>query len=161
MYPDDVKYQIFPEDKWDDLYYTCCVIESIGRRTKNKRLDVFLALGMDNIYHIFEYADVMHCEPMVNIENEYIEKCNITEGMFDNVADCEYDVPNYHSIAKKYTRLIIMIMERKELCLYDAMLSLLQSFVTDRLCDYNCSMYYVSPEEVYFYYDKGVVPLGI
>jgi hypothetical protein len=47
-----------------DLFYTCSLIEFIGRRQQLKRCDVVEYLGQDTIARVYRYADVFHCEPI-------------------------------------------------------------------------------------------------
>ena len=42
------------------LFYTCSLIEYIGRETKNKRSDVIDCLGKDALKRILKYEDVFH-----------------------------------------------------------------------------------------------------
>ncbi len=53
------------EQQQNDLFYTCSLIEYIGRMTKNPRRVVVEALGEKELKHIYDLADVYHCE---NIE---------------------------------------------------------------------------------------------
>ena len=41
----------------DDLYYLCYVVESLSRKTKNRR----------NIEFIYKNAEVMHCESIDSV----------------------------------------------------------------------------------------------
>lgn len=45
------------------LFFTCSLIEFIGRTTKNKRQDIVDCLGTEDVTRIYRYADVFHCEP--------------------------------------------------------------------------------------------------
>ena len=47
----------------DALFYTCSLIEYIGRDKKLRRDEVVDALGEDTVRRIYRYADVLHCEP--------------------------------------------------------------------------------------------------
>ena len=90
----------------NDLFYTCSLIEYIGRAKKQKRSYVVAALGEKNLKQIYSYADVFHCEPIANTAGEFMETCGIEEGSFDNVAACKYEVPDYWTIGEVYARLI-------------------------------------------------------
>ncbi|MGF0066334.1 hypothetical protein ACQRCQ_13980, partial [Lachnospiraceae bacterium SGI.085] len=54
------------------LFYTCSLIEYIGREKKRPRQDVTDILGKNAIQRIYEYADVFHCEPIEKVANEFI-----------------------------------------------------------------------------------------
>ncbi|MFV0504468.1 MAG: hypothetical protein ACK5LT_10995 [Lachnospirales bacterium] len=66
------------EDKrQNDLFYTCSLIEYIGRKTKNKGNFVVNKLGKENIEKIYNLADVYHCENIEYVSDEFIKKLNI------------------------------------------------------------------------------------
>ena len=46
----------------NDVFYTCSLIEYIGRVTKNHRKDVVSALGTNGVKAILDSADVFHCQ---------------------------------------------------------------------------------------------------
>ena len=69
------------------LFYTCSLIEYIGRDRKLERADVVNYLGKEIIDRIYRYSDVLHCEPIESVAYRYIEKMNIPSGDYDNVSD--------------------------------------------------------------------------
>ena len=42
----------------NDVYYVCCLIEFIARKTKNKRKDIVNRLGIDGIRYLYQNAQV-------------------------------------------------------------------------------------------------------
>ena len=92
--------------KNDNLFYTCSLIEYIGRKTKRKRSDVIDCLGKEKIARIYKDAPVLHCEPIDKVADECIALSKIASGSFDNVSACKYNIPNYWDIGDVYTRLI-------------------------------------------------------
>ena len=90
----------------NNLFFLCSLIEFIGRQQKLTRYDVVSALGHDTIKHIYEFADILHCEPIAKVADEYIESCKLKTGIFDNITACRYAVPSYWDIGKVYARLI-------------------------------------------------------
>ena len=90
----------------NNLFYTCSLIEYIGRTVKRHRKEVVKQLGKETIECIYKYADVFHCEPIEKVADEFIEKCRIPKGNFDNEKDCRYTVPDYWTIGEVYERLI-------------------------------------------------------
>ena len=46
----------------NNLFFTCSLIEYMGRLKKKTRCEITEALGKENIDRIYEYADVLHCE---------------------------------------------------------------------------------------------------
>jgi hypothetical protein len=143
------------EPKLDnDLFFVCSVIEHIGRATKNRRADVAAALGKDVIARYLELADVYHCEPIENIADDLVEKCGITAGGFDNTVG-GLSVPTVFDIAKVYKRLIVDVAENSGSSPIDALVSVYTSWISDKISDYGCSMYYESPEYLYLSYVDG------
>lgn len=45
------------------LFFTCALVEQLGRDLKLKRCDVVKALGLQGVQMILSHADVFHCEP--------------------------------------------------------------------------------------------------
>ena len=58
---------------------------------------------------IYEYADVLHCEPIEKVAHEFVTECKITTGNFDNVIECRYRIPDYWDIGEVYELSLIHI----------------------------------------------------
>lgn len=143
------------EPKLDnDLFFVCSLIEHIGRATKNRRADVVSALGKDVLARYLELADVYHCEPIENTAAELIEKRGIIDGNFNNTVG-EFNVPTVFDIAKVYKRLIVSVTENNGTTPVDALINVYASWISDKISDYGCSMYYESPEYLYLSYVEG------
>ncbi|MDR0908912.1 MAG: hypothetical protein LBM77_04015 [Spirochaetaceae bacterium] len=141
------------ETSVNNLFYLCSLIEYIARKTKQRKSAVVIALGKTELTHIYDLADVYHCENIDKISDELIHKHNIEEGCFDNVAACLYTVPSFWDIGKVYTRLIVAVASRQQLPLIEALIQVYNSWVCARIDDYNASTYYNSPsylQESYF-----------
>ncbi len=54
----------------NNLFFTCSLIEYIGRKIKRTRREVTDLLGQEEIERIYEYADIFHCEPIAKIADE-------------------------------------------------------------------------------------------
>jgi hypothetical protein len=144
------------EPKLDnDLFFVCAVIEQIGRDTKNRRADVVRLLGEKKLTHIFDLADVYHCEPIENTANDLIESCNITKGDFDNVSSCKYKVPYFMDIARVYMRLIVDVIRQGDIAPITALIQVYSSWISDKINDYNSSMYFENPQYLYESYMAG------
>ncbi len=123
----------------NDLFFTCSLIELIGRTTRQKRKDVVNLMGEKIIRHIYHHADTLHCEPIAKNADYYIDFCHIPTGNFDNVATCKYTVPTYWDIGKVYARLIEDI--RKD-DLINALFQAYNSTVSDSISYYNSDFFY-------------------
>ena len=144
-----------PKD--NDLFYLCSLIEYIGRKTKNYRSTVVNALGKKEIAHVFEYADVYHCENIDKVSDELIEKHHLENGYFDNVASCSYSVPTHWDIGKVYQRLILDVAHATNGELIDTLMIVYNSWITRKIDNYNSSMYYENPSYLFQSYQTGAV----
>ena len=66
----------------NNLFYTCSLIELIGRITKNTRKDVVEYLG-DDLRRIYSHADVFHCEPIEKVADDFIGRNAVKEGVYE------------------------------------------------------------------------------
>jgi hypothetical protein len=164
------------EDKnANNLFFLCSLIEYIGRKTKNHRNVVANAIGKEELQHIFDLADIYHSENMDKLAFEFIEKYNIEDGIFDNVANAQYSVPTHWDIGKVYKRLIINVNRRgvshtpvshtpalhtpvshtPDKPIIDTLLEVYNSWLSRKIEDFNSSVYYESPEYLFQSYLKG------
>ena len=90
----------------NDLFFTCSLLELMVRETHQKRGSLATLLGRKIVEHIYNHADVLHCEQIAKTAGTFIAMCNVPQGDFDNVTTCKYTVPTYWDIGKVYTRLI-------------------------------------------------------
>jgi hypothetical protein len=140
----------------NNIFFVCALIEYIARETKNTRKTVVNQLGKEEIAHYFEFADVYHSENIDKLTAELISKHRIENGMFNNEASCHYTPPSYFDIAKVYKRLIFSIMQYKNISFTDALMEVYNSWITEKIDDYNSSMYYENPDYVFQSYIAGV-----
>ncbi len=131
--------------KDNNLFFTCSLIEYIARKTKNRRKDVVSALDKKNISKIYDLADIYHSDNINRVSDDFINAAEIQEGTFDNVAKCQYSIPSYWDIGKVYKRLIKSVAEYEKIDVIDALLKVYKSFLSDKIDDYNSSMYYENP----------------
>ena len=144
------------EDKnANNLFFLCSLIEYISRKTKNHRNVVVNAIDKDGLQHIFDLADVYHCENIDKLLLELTEKHNIENGIFDNVKNAKYLIPTHWDIGKVYKRLIIQISKQKNKSLIDALSDVYNSWLSRKIEDFNSSIYYESPEYLFQSYLKG------
>lgn len=136
------------------LFYLCSLIEFIGRKQKQKRGEVVQMLGKEALHRIYKYADVLHCEPIERVAEEYIEMCKILSGDFDNVSHCRYEVPDYWTIGEVYERLI------EDVCTGDVLEKLQEvylSWIDERISNYNTDFFYQPRDYIYECYIEGSV----
>ncbi|MCM1160385.1 MAG: hypothetical protein NC412_04090 [Roseburia sp.] len=139
----------------NSLFYTCSLIEYIGRQQKQKRSVVVEYLGKDLIKRIYNYADVFHCEPIEKVADDFICKTNIPMGEFDNVGKCKYEVPDYWTIGEVYERLIEDMAENSDKNIIEWIMEIYLSWIDDVISNYNTDFYYQSREYIYECYKAG------
>lgn len=139
------------------LFYTCSLIEYIGRERKLKRSEVVHALGESAIRRIYRYADVFHCEPIEKTADDFITNLNIPEGDFDNVASCRYTVPDYWTIGEVYERLIEDLSGSREEDVLKNLMEVYTSWINGVISNYNSDFYYQSREYILECYREGRV----
>ena len=137
------------------LFFTCSLIEYIGRTQKQRRWKVTDYLGMENIKRIYNYADVFHCEPIEKVAAEFTEQCDIPEGEFDNVSICRYAIPDYWDIGEVYERLIEDIYDDTEL--EKGIWEIYLSWIDAHISDYNTDFYYQSRDYIAACYKAGEI----
>ena len=137
------------------LFYTCSLIEYIGRQQKQKRSTVVECLGENTIKRIYKYADVFHCEPIEKVADEFITRCNIPSDSFDNVAKCRYEVPDYWTIGEVYERLIEDTIQDEKENIVEKIIEVYTSWMNDVISNYNSDFYYQSREYICECYKEG------
>ncbi|MGN0295077.1 MAG: hypothetical protein ACI4D3_13845 [Lachnospiraceae bacterium] len=143
--------------KENDLFFTCSLIEYIARKTKNRRSDVVNTLGQASISQIYNLADVYHSDNIDRVSDDFIASAGIKEGNFDNVTATRYALPSHWDIGKVYKRLILGIAGEKNLNIIDALFEAYNSFVSDKIQDFNSSFYYDAPQNILNAYLYGVI----
>lgn len=136
------------------LFFTCSLIEFIGREKKHTRNAIVRMLGEKTLRRIYRYADVLHCEPIAKTADEYISMYNISEGYYDNVAKCKYEVPDYWTIGEVYERLIEDICEGDVI---NALIQVYSSWISDVISNYNSDFFYQSREYISECYKRGAI----
>ncbi|MBQ6504023.1 MAG: hypothetical protein IJI57_08955 [Flexilinea sp.] len=125
------------------LFYTCSLIEFIGREKKLRRRDVVSQLGKDTIQRIYKYSDVLHSDSIENVADQYAQIAGLKYGNYDNIKDCRYTVPGYWDIGKVFTRLIEDVSPEDQLNGLD---KVYDSWISDAISNYNSDLFYQSRE---------------
>ncbi len=123
----------------DKLFYTCSLIEYLGRSTKNSRSDVVNLLG-DDVKRIYDYSDVFHCEPIEKVADDFVNRRDIATGSYDNTGNARYEVPSYWDIGRVFERLIEDVGGDEEKP--DAIKQVFSSWIADKILNFNTDLYY-------------------
>lgn len=140
-----------------DLFYTCSLIEYIGRKQKQRRETIVKLLGQETIRRIYRYADVFHCEPIAKTADDFIHICNIPVGAYDNLEKAKYEIPDYWTIGEVYERLIEDVSEDSTEAIVDTIMAVYSSWISDAISNYNTDFYYQSREYICQCYTEGEV----
>lgn len=135
--------------KDNDLFYLCSLIDYIARKTKNTRAAIVNQLGKTRIEKIYELADIYHCDNIDRVSDDFIEEAEIETGTFDNVKNCRYMIPSYWDIGKVYKRLIKQVAQTEKKSVIDALIEIYNSFISPKIDDYNSSLYYENPSYLF------------
>lgn len=140
------------------LFYTCSLVEFIGRECKLKRSEVIKLLGDNVIRRIYSRADVLHCEVIASVADTFIKKCNLPIGNFDNVAKCKYEIPDYWTIGEVYKRLIEDVnSNRNNEDIIDTAKEVYTSWIDKFISNYNSDFFYQSRDYIAECYQCGKV----
>lgn len=67
------------------LFFTCSLIEQLGRDLHMERGKIVEALGETGVGAIYEDAGILHCEPLDKISSDAAEEFSLPNGDYDNV----------------------------------------------------------------------------
>lgn len=81
----------------------------------------------------------------------------MTEGTFDNNSIAKYAIPSHWDIGKVYKRLILGIACEKNIEIMEALFSVYNSFVSDKIEGFNSSFYYDAPQNILNAYLYGII----
>lgn len=141
------------EKKRDDIYYVCSLIEFIARKTKNHRQDVIRHFSKADVERQLRLAEVNHCLSFEQVSDELIEDYGISDGDFDTVKECRYDVPSFLSIGMLYQELVLSTMKNEDAA--QGIIDIFSSFISDEISDFNSNVYYTNPDYLRCSYLEG------
>ena len=141
------------EKQRDDIYYVCSLIEFIARKTKNHRQDVIRHFSKADVERQLRLAEVNHCLSFEQVADELIEDYGISDGNFDTVKECRYDVPSFLSIGMLYQELVLSTMKTEDAA--QGIIDIFSSFISDEISDFNSNVYYTNPDYLRCSYLEG------
>jgi len=141
-----------------DLFFTCSLIEFIGRERKLRRGEVVKALGTTVLRRIYSHASVLHCEVIESVVNEFVSICQIPAGDFSNVEKCRYRVPDFWTIGAVYARLIEDVTPGETVSeLIQTLETVYTSWISDAISNFNTDFFYQSREYLRECWKAGAV----
>ena len=141
------------EKQKDDIYYVCSLIEFIARKTKNHRQDVIRHFSKADVERQLRLAEVNHCLSFEQVADELIEDYGVSDGDFDTVKECRYDVPSFLSIGMLYQELVLSPMKNEDAA--QGIIDVFSSFISDEISDFNSNVYYTNPDYLRCSYLEG------
>ena len=141
------------EKQRDDIYYVCSLIEFIARKTKNHRQDVIRHFSKADVERQLRLAEVNHCLSFEQVADELIQDYGISDGDFDTVKECRYDVPSFLSIGMLYQELVLSTMKNEDAA--QGIIDVFSSFISDEISDFNSNVYYTNPDYLRCSYLEG------
>ena len=141
------------EKQKDDIYYVCSLIEFIARKTKNHRQDVIRHFSKADVERQLRLAEVNHRLSFEQVADELIEDYGISDGDFDTVKECRYDVPSFLSIGMLYQELVLSTMKTEDAA--QGIIDIFSSFISDEISDFNSNVYYTNPDYLRCSYLEG------
>ena len=106
-------------------------------------------MGKKRLEKIYDLADIYHSDNIERVSDDFIEEAHIPTGIFDNVGDCKYAIPTHWDIGKVYKRLIKNVAQEKHIDVIEALQMVYNSFISEKIDDYNSSVYYENPSYLY------------
>lgn len=137
------------------LFFTCSLIEQIGRMLHIRRGDIAAALGERGVRAVYDYADVLHCDPIEKAADDTITEFSLQSGSFDNVSAARYAVPDVWTMGKVYARLIEDVSGDGNVV--ETLLAVYSSWIDEKLSDYNSSFYYEPRDYIAECWRQGMV----
>ena len=138
----------------NDLFYLCALIEYIARATKNRNRVIVNALGEERLAKIYHLADIYHSDNIARVADDLIQDCQIENDYFD-ITDVKYAVPTHWDIAKVYKRLIVNVSQDRSRQYIKTLITVYNSWIADKIDDYNSSFYFDSADCIYQSYLVG------
>lgn len=141
------------EKEKDNLFYVCTLIEYIARETANHRGDIITVFNKNDLKRQLRLAEVNHCLTFEQVADELIEEYQISNGTFDSVKECKYEVPSVTSIGRVYQQLILATYDGEDT--EQALIDVFSSFISDEISDFNSNVYYSNPDYLKWSYLEG------
>lgn len=152
----EIKDQPGREDqRMNDLFYLCGLIEYVARQTKNERKVIVNALGRKGLLRYFDFADVFHCENIKKVTAEIIENYHISDGSYDNLSKINERIPSHWEIGRVMQRLVVEISIHSNIDVITALTQLYNSWIVSKIDNYNSSMYYENTSYQYASFEAG------
>ncbi len=141
------------EQRKNDLFYVCSLIEYTARKTKNRRSVILEAMKKEGVEKELDDAQVNHCLSFEQVSDEIIERYHIPQGDFDTITECPYTVPDFKDIGGLYSIMIEDCAKPGEEV--DELIRIFSSFISDKISNFRSDVYYQNPSYLECSYRVG------
>ena len=141
------------EKQRDERSHVCSLSEVLARKTKSHRQAVIRHFAKADVERQLRLAEVNHCRSFEQGADELIEDYGISDGDFDTVKECRYDVPSFLSIGMLYQELVLSTMKNEDAA--QGIIDIFSSFISDEISDFNSNVYYTNPDYLRCSYLEG------
>ncbi|MBQ9539004.1 MAG: hypothetical protein IJU95_07010 [Treponema sp.] len=138
-----MKNKYFPDEElgFDDLYFTCYMIERVSRKLRQRNAYAVNRIGSDAMYHLISCAGTLHSMNPLQVESDWICEYHLEPGDFDITAVdrnlCD-QIPSETQMGKVYARLIDAVASDYVSGISDVY----NSPICETIDNYNSSAYY-------------------
>ena len=141
------------EQRKNDLFYVCSLIEYTARKTKNRRGVILEAMKKEGVEKELYDAQVNHCLSFEQVSDEIIERYHIPQGNFDMITECPYTVPDFKDIGGLYSIMIEDCAKPGEEV--EELIRIFSSFISDKISNFSSDVYYQNPSYLECSYRSG------
>ena len=119
----------------NSLFYLCSLLESISRHTGLKKQEIIDQIGLQELKHLYNHADVNHCLPLKQVTEEIIEHNHMRIQK-----ELDKNTISVWDHGKIYERLIIDISTENNW--FDKFIEVYHSWICDYLDNPNLPIYW-------------------
>ena len=123
--------------KENDLFFVCSILEYIARKTKNKKKYIVEQIGKEKIKKIFDLAEIYHSENIEKVSDEIMKESNIKTGNYTLILKDER--PTFWEIGRVYQRLILKMDNNTETFI-DNLYTVMTSWIILEIDHYESSL---------------------
>lgn len=139
----------------NDLYFTCSLIEFMGRKTSNKRSHITKKIGIEGLTWIYENAQVLHCENMDAVCDEIVNDYGIEKGDYYHLTG---KFPRVFGLGRTYSYLIKNLIDLSDTQkLMDKTYEVMTSWLVDLITEFDSDLYQQNPSYIKACYEEGKI----
>lgn len=139
----------------NDLYFTCSLIEFIGRETSNKRSYITEKLGIEGLTWIYDNAQVLHCENMNAVCDEVVAEYKIELGNYPHTTGY---LPRIFGLGRTYSYLIKDLISLEDTQkLMEKTYEVMTSWLVEDITNFESSLYTENPSYIKACYEEGKI----